>query len=160
MWYFVSNNKQAHAAKRQVDYPAPTITGGHDSGNRQWVYEDEEDDMLYKNGTGANAALRDSEYPAPMIMFGQRLNKVEWVDNESPADETRAPARVSPEEAAALQSYPEDFIWEGAKSKVYLQIGNAVPPQLALSVLTALWSQPTGTTDEDAGSQNAHGLVA
>lgn len=46
----------------------------------------------------------------------------------------------TPEENAVLQSYPTEppFIWCGSKSKVFLQIGNAVPPLLAQHILAAL----------------------
>lgn len=37
---FTQNNKQAHQAVRTVDMPAPTITAGHDSGNRGFHLED------------------------------------------------------------------------------------------------------------------------
>lgn len=37
-------------------------------------------------------------------------------------------------EAARLQSFPDDFLWHGSKSRVAVQIGNAVPPALAQAV--------------------------
>lgn len=45
------------------------------------------------------------------------------------------PIRLQPVEAATLQSYPKSFKWVGAKTKQYLQIGNAVPPLLAEAIL-------------------------
>ncbi|POH63801.1 hypothetical protein C3B60_15950 [Cryobacterium zongtaii] len=68
--------------------------------------------------------------------------------------------KVTALEAAALQSYPRDFIWDAEvsdgkgghkpmpKTKQFLQIGNAVPPLLAKAVLQALWGiePPTITT--------------
>lgn len=48
-----------------------------------------------------------------------------------------AAERVTAEEAAALQSYPEGFTFSGAKGKQFLQIGNAVPPLLAEAILKA-----------------------
>lgn len=34
---FVSNDKQPHSARLPIDAPAPTLTAGHDSGNRKWL---------------------------------------------------------------------------------------------------------------------------
>lgn len=41
---------------------------------------------------------------------------------------------ISAREAARLQSFPDDFIFEGSKTSFCKQIGNAVPPLLAYSV--------------------------
>ena len=99
-----------------------------------------DDDMLYHNGSGKNAALRDESAAAPTIMFGQRSNAVHWL--AGPDDASGPPVKVPLEEASAFQTYPDDFQWEGTKSKQYLQVGNAVPPLLAQVVLTTLWSTP------------------
>jgi DNA (cytosine-5)-methyltransferase 1 len=48
--------------------------------------------------------------------------------------------KITPQEAAALQSYPADFEFVGTKGSVGLQIGNAVPPLLARAILEELWS--------------------
>jgi DNA (cytosine-5)-methyltransferase 1 len=87
---FTQNNKLAHQAVRRLDQPAPTVTAGHDSGNRGFIDED---------GNFFVATV---------------------------------------EQVAALQSYPAGFAWAGSKTKTMLQIGNAVPPLLAETVLTAL----------------------
>ena len=40
----------------------------------------------------------------------------------------------TPRELAALQSFDDDFLYEGTKSAVLKQIGNAVPPLLAKAI--------------------------
>ena len=56
--------------------------------------------------------------------------------------------RVSVEEAGLLQSFPSDLPWQGAKGKQYLQVGNAVPPGLAIAVL----GEATGLPWQDANA--------
>lgn len=46
--------------------------------------------------------------------------------------------RLTIEEAAAIQTFPPEMDWAGPQSAKYRQIGNAVPPLLAMSVAKAV----------------------
>jgi DNA (cytosine-5)-methyltransferase 1 len=152
-WTRFRASAQPNAAERAVDEPAPTITGGHDTADRVWLQK--RDGRAERVAAGAGNQPRPADAPAPTIDSGAR--QAEWtVGRPSPsltttarsedggtvrpgADrETTAAVRVTIEEAAALQSFPPGYPWAGSKSKQYQQIGNAVPPLLALHVLAAL----------------------
>lgn len=45
---------------------------------------------------------------------------------------------ITAREAARIQGFPDDFVFEGNRSEVRKQIGNAVPPPMAYSIATAL----------------------
>ena len=45
---------------------------------------------------------------------------------------------LTPREAARIQSFPDNFFFEGTKSQCYSQIGNAVPPLLSKYICMAL----------------------
>ncbi len=46
--------------------------------------------------------------------------------------------RITPAEAGRLQTFPDDYPWQGRTGQVGQQIGNAVPPLLAAAIVTAL----------------------
>ena len=79
--------------------------------------------------------LVDSDSHSWVSNYHQAL----WA-NENPAD-PEIPAslrRLTVEEAAAIQTFPIGMDWAGPQSSRFRQIGNAVPPRLALAAAEAV----------------------
>jgi len=70
-----------------------------------------------------------SDKPAPTIDTGHR-HHFHYKYNRVP----------TVRECARLQSFPDDFIFEGNKTQQFRQVGNAVPPIMATAIAKALLS--------------------
>ena len=139
---------QRNAALRPAPAPAPTISFGHAASSMRWV--------LHRS-RGASVDRRDhpADEPAPTITGagGKVGTNLTWV-KERPATTLQCDERIFPphagskgehqstdsiritvQEAAVLQSFPADYPWQGSKTKQYEQVGNAVPPLLAMHVV-------------------------
>jgi DNA (cytosine-5)-methyltransferase 1 len=98
------------------DEPAPTITsaGGKPGANLSWV----------------------AERPATTVQGDPRIGHPGHKNRDKGESQFAQDAvRITVAEAAALQSFPAGYPWQGTKTRQFEQIGNAVPPLLAAHVL-------------------------
>ena len=115
----------ANRGEREATDPAPTMTSKAD--RNLW-----------------------QDRPATTVAADDRVAKPgrsEFVKGGTSRQDREGSVRVTVAEAAALQSYPADFDWTSgpngkplAKTKAFLQIGNAVPPLLAEAILREVLS--------------------
>lgn len=113
---------------RELDEPAHTITG---KGTAVWLTGD----------ARPRATRRGLDEPAATIM-SSRLGNPRWEAGD-PQDQRNYERRnvalrqVTVAEAAVLQSFPHDYPFQGSRTAQFRQVGDAVPPQLAMHVLRA-----------------------
>ena len=98
--------------------PAPTITSK--AGRNQWVRPEVE-------------PWPQSDRPATVIQGDPRVPLRKHHSRESP--QMDGALRLTQAEAAALQSFPDGFPFQGGLGERFLTIGNAVPPLLGQAVL-------------------------
>ena len=110
-----------NATRRDHDQPAPTITGAKDWRERVWL----------RNNNQPKACVRSDDQPSGTMFFGQRANWAGWEEKDGTLIR-----KVTPEEAACLQTFPAGHPFQGGKSQIMTQIGNAVPPLLAEAILS------------------------
>lgn len=86
--------------------------------------------------TGTTDVMGRMKWDAPSLTIRTEFFKPEKGQYLHPQwDKTYANKRVNRpithQEAALLQTFPDDFVWCGSKVQIARQIGNAVPPRLA-----------------------------
>ncbi len=102
---------------------------------------------------GIKRTYRDlTDEPSTCVTAVQIGNAGPWIDRPAPSVTTAdaqgvgsahsrdileraiGRRRLSVEECATLQGFPDDHPWQGTKTSRYRQVGNAVPPALAEAV--------------------------
>ena len=143
---------------REVELPEPTHSRYYprdrkrlDPGVEKWVSMAEglpgaTVGAWLRSSAQPNAAIRHATEPCFAFAFGNDSASVIWGSpGGDPMGGKRMPAserplgsrRITPAEAGAIQTFPEDYRWEGGTGKIFEQIGNAVPPRLASCILKA-----------------------
>ena len=84
-------------------------------------------ESLYKNYSDAWKKL-DPSKPSPTIKENHGGTHIHPYENRV----------ITPREMAMLQSFPNDYFFEGSKSQQMVQIGNAVPPLMAKAIALSI----------------------
>jgi DNA (cytosine-5)-methyltransferase 1 len=112
-------------SKRTLDQPSLTVTGAQGGGSERlrWVAE--------RPATTVQSTDRIGR-PGHKCMT-EDCHPGKGTDNQFDGS-----VRVSLEEAAALQTFPPGYPFQGTKTSKFRQIGNAIPPVLAHAILAEL----------------------
>jgi DNA (cytosine-5)-methyltransferase 1 len=132
------NGNQANSAIRASAEPAPTVHFGHRSNRVEWITHRGETPAI--NGMDGRPGWA-GERPSTTVACDRRVHPPGHKQNASDPPgryQQRRGAnavRVTVSQAAVLQGFPEDYPWQGARTRQFEQVGNAVPPPLAHRVL-------------------------
>jgi DNA (cytosine-5)-methyltransferase 1 len=140
------NGNQPNAAMRSERAPAPTIYFGHGASRVGWVpgaCDARQCGARVRpaSGLAKGVPLWAAQRPATTVACDRRVHPPGHKQNASDPPgryEQRRGAnavRVTTTQAAVLQGFGPRYPWRGPRTRQFEQIGNAVPPPLALAVL-------------------------
>lgn len=147
-WVYRNGNRK-NAARRPLDAPAPTVLFGAAKNDVVWEAGDapQPEDAV----TDGKVAW-PFERPATTVVASFSPDVIAAPGHRG-VDTSRQNApgsvRVTLGEAAALQSFPSDFIWQGSKTSRFQIVGNAVPPLLAEAIISSLLGEPQARSPWD-----------
>jgi DNA (cytosine-5)-methyltransferase 1 len=138
---------------RAITEPCATITG---AGSAAWVF-DRPATTVQTGQVVSFPGHHPAHSESPGHQSADAIDARDWPTSQpetaDAGDNTAARSvRVSVAQAAALQTFPHDWPWQGPKTARYRQIGNAVPPRLAAAILATLvadLTDPTSTTTQE-----------
>jgi DNA (cytosine-5)-methyltransferase 1 len=87
---------------------------------------------VLRHSARSNATTRRLDQPAATSVAGHARRDYRW-ETVGEGPQERRPLALS--EAAVLQGFRANYLFQGSESKAFQQIANAVPPQLAEAVL-------------------------
>lgn len=112
------------------------------------------------------------ERPATTVNADPRISKPGHHDENESGSQQKDAVRVTPEQAACLQSFPKAWPFQGSRTAVFTQVGNSVPPLLGLhlfreilprgGVMARFWSKVRFSIDcwewQAATNEHGHGM--
>jgi DNA (cytosine-5)-methyltransferase 1 len=143
-----SNYNDGSTGEREGDEPAFMVTGKFDRNFRlahQWPQARDADcgvgepaPTLKSAAGNAGQRVWVADRPSTNVNGDPRISAPGHHDPAQSGSQQEGAIRVTVQEAAILQGFPPDYPWQGSRTAQFQQIGNAVPPPLALAVLAAL----------------------
>ncbi len=121
--------------------PLSKVIEAHDKVDSKYYFSQKAMDGLKKANKAFNKG-RAQKLDAPCNTISTHLAKVS-LNGTDPVILVRQNCyrRLTPLEASRIQSFPENFAFEGTDAKKYIQIGNAIPPVLMWHVANAIKTQ-------------------